>query len=74
MSISEYPSELESRYRDIDVSSHACDMHVTCWIHVHYVLQTKSTYTMDARSEYGGGIGGLLPLWEEDPVIGQLSS
>jgi len=32
-------------------------------------LQTKSTYTLDMRSEYGGA--GLLPLWEDDPIKGE---
>ena len=34
------------------------------------LMQTKSTYTVDARSEYGGAGGGLLPLWEDDPIKG----
>ena len=32
-----------------------------------FVLQTKSTYTMDLRNDF---VGGLLPLWEDDPVNG----
>ena len=55
MSISEYTPP-DSRYRDLDVRYHPPPVNYYYIIMMSFLslsLQTKSTYTLDARSEFG---------------------